>query len=271
MSEPLSQSGEWPADLGRGLAIQRRVLVGLMIRQLMTKYGRTNIGFLWMVLEPMILCAGVLAVRSMIQSNEENGVSLIGILWTGYIPLTLWRHISNGGVHLLRRSSGLLYHRDISVIDCMMAAIGVEIAGCTLAGLVVYWVLFTAGLIEPVYDIGLLLYGWFAMAVASAGAMVMFAVLTTMFEPAERFIQPFQYLFLPFCGFFFMVNWLPTSLQGYAQLIPTVDAFEMIRGGLWGPAVITHYLWWYPLTTGLVTMAWTLPLIEPARNKMHFG
>lgn len=266
-----SESGDWPKDLGRGVRIQRRVVIGLMIRQLMTKYGRDNIGFLWIVLEPMILCAGVLVVRSVIQHGEENGVSLIGLIWTGYIPLTLWRHISNAGVRMLRRSASLLYHRDISLFDCFYAVIGIEIGGCTLAGLIVYWGLYTFDLIVPVDDIGLMLYGWFCMGIVSVGVMVIFAVLTEFWEPAEHFIQPFQYLSLPLCGFMFMVNWLPESVQKLALWVPTVNCFEMIRAGLFGPTVVANFCWWYPFVSALVMLAISVPLVESARAKIHFG
>ena len=46
-----------------GLRIQSRGVNALMIRELMMRYGRGNIGFLWLVLEPMILCAGGMAAR----------------------------------------------------------------------------------------------------------------------------------------------------------------------------------------------------------------
>ena len=271
MSVYASESGEWPRDLRKGFAVQLRVVVGLMVRQLMVKYGRNNLGFLWLIVEPMILCSGVLVVRSMIQAGEEGGVSLIAIVWTGYIPLTLWRHITNGGVHRLRRSASLLYHRDISLFDCFWALTGVEVAGCTLAGLVIYWFLYTCNLLEAPADIGLMLAGWLLMAVVSVGVMVLFAVMTEFWEPAEHFIQPFQYLTIPLCGFMFMVNWLPDYVQAYAVWFPTVDCYEMIRGGLFGKTIETHYMWWYPLAFGMGMLAISLPLVAPARNKIHFG
>lgn len=38
-----------------------------------------------------------------------------------------------------------------------------------------------------------------------------------------------------------MVDWLPERFQPYAELIPTVQAFEMIRGGQFGSSVQVHY------------------------------
>lgn len=272
MSSSVSESGQWPSDLMRGLTVQRRVIVALSIRQLMTKYGRSNIGFLWIVLEPMILCSGVLVVRSFISGGHENGIPLIAMLWSGYMPLTLWRHLSSAGVNSIRRSAGMLYHRDISIFDCFLSTFVIETGGCTMAAFIVYWVLYTFDLIGAPDDMALLLGGWCLMAWIALSAMVGFAVLTQIWEPAERFVQPFQYLFLPLCGFFFMVSWLPTYAQKYAWWVPTVHCYEMIRAGLLSKAEVeTHYTWWYPVLFGLVQFAIMLPLIETARKKVHFG
>jgi capsular polysaccharide transport system permease protein len=262
--------GGW-ARFIRGLAVQRRILVALIIRQLMTKYGRNNIGFLWIVLEPMILCSGVLVIRSLISNSEENGVPLVAVLTTGYLPLTLWRHLTNAGVMILRRSGSMLYHRDISLIDCCIATIVLETSGCTLAGTIVYWTLYSAGLMGPIYDMGLVLGGWLLMALLATGLLFVFAVLTEYYEATERFIQPWQYLMIPLCGFFFMVNWLPSYAQKLAWYMPTIHCYEMIRAGAFGPGIPTYYTPWYPALWGIGMMAWALPRIEKARDKIHFG
>jgi capsular polysaccharide transport system permease protein len=41
------------------LGIQLRVLHALMMRELITRYGRDNLGVLWLVGEPMIFTLGV--------------------------------------------------------------------------------------------------------------------------------------------------------------------------------------------------------------------
>ena len=256
----------------RGIAIQRRVVVALVIRLLMTKYGRSNIGFLWIVLEPMILCTGVLIIRSLIQSSgTEGGVSLIAMLTTGYLPLTLFRHITNSGTMMLRRSGPLLYHRDISLFDCAFATMIIEMCGCTLAAFIVYYALYSLNLMQPVYDIGTVLAGWIMMFFLSAGIMMIFAVLTEFYEASERFIQPFQYITIPVCGFFFMMNWLPTKVQNLAWYVPTIHCYEMIRAGVFGPSIPTYYTPWYPCLCGLLMLAWAMPLVDKARNKIHFG
>ena len=39
----------------QSLAIQKRVIGALLIREIITRYGRNNIGFLWLFVEPLLL------------------------------------------------------------------------------------------------------------------------------------------------------------------------------------------------------------------------
>src|SRR5580692_536067 len=45
--------------LTQGARIQVRVLGALIVRELHTRFGRDNIGFLWFIVEPMLLAVGV--------------------------------------------------------------------------------------------------------------------------------------------------------------------------------------------------------------------
>ena len=130
---------ERPARGGllRGLRVQHRVLSALMIRYLIEEFGRDNVGFLWIIITPLLLCSGVLVVRSLIMSPFDHGVSLIAIIFSGYLPLTLFRHLTNGGVFLLRRNAALLYHRHVTLLDTVLAMIGLETLSCTVAFVIV--------------------------------------------------------------------------------------------------------------------------------------
>jgi capsular polysaccharide transport system permease protein len=185
-----------------GLQVKARVVSALIIRSLMEEHGRNNVGFLWIVITPLLLCSGVLVVRSLITSPIDHGVSLIAIIFSGYLPLTLFRHLSNGGVRLLQRNSGLFYHRPISALDTVLAIFAVETISCSAAFIFVYWVLLTVGLLAPIVDYGLVISGWLLMAFLSGAIGCAFAVLTANHDRADRFIQPLQYLILPLCGFF---------------------------------------------------------------------
>lgn len=255
---------------GRGLAIQLRCLDALMVRNLMIRYGRGNIGFLWVLLDPMILTVGVMFIWSMLKGSTEHGINLVGFVISGYMPLTLWRHITNAGLFGLSRNSSVFYHRQISAIDCLAATLALEFAGCTAAYVIVVATSMTLGFLEPFADTGAVVLGWMMMASLSIGTSLLICALTESQEFWERFIQPFQYLMLPISGSFFMVDWLPSYAQQIAWYSPLVHCYEMVRHGFFGDSVATTSEPMYVFSIALVQFVLGLWLLERAREATSF-
>jgi capsular polysaccharide transport system permease protein len=246
-----------------------RVLEALAVRGMMMRYGRGNIGFLWVLLEPMLLTVGVLAMWSALKGEREHGVDVIAFVLTGYMPITLWRHMTNGGVFLLRQNSSLLYHRNITLLDVFMGRMLLEFAGATGALILVASALLALGLITAPEDYGLVILGWLLMGVLSLSFGLAICVLTEFSEIWERFITPFQYLMLPISGCFFMVDWFSIAAQEVIMLNPTVHCFEIFRAGALGSQFATHYWVWYPLVWAIVLFAVSLKGLEMVAGRLR--
>src|SRR5690349_24939237 len=94
-----------------GLRIQRRVIGALMIRELVTRFGRENIGFLWMMVEPLLFAGLVGIVWRFMKGPEEHGVSVVAFVASGYIPLTFFRNTVSRSIRVFTVNGSLLYHR----------------------------------------------------------------------------------------------------------------------------------------------------------------
>jgi capsular polysaccharide transport system permease protein len=232
-------------ELSKGFLAQRRIIHALMVRDVMMRYGRDNVGFVWAILEPMILTAGVMVIWSFIKPPTEHGLRVAEFVMTGYMPLTLWRHMSSTTVTLFRRSAALLYHRRITLLDIVFAKLALEFVATSTALLFVLGFAITVGVVEPIQDVEPVLVGWFMMAWLASGVGMIIAVLTEIAEVAERFIQPIQYLLLPVSGVFYLVDWLPYSYQRVALLNPLVHCYEAFRTGFFGHEIATYYDMWY--------------------------
>jgi len=271
---PGVQAGGDPQELPRfrdGLSVQLRCLEALMVRDMMMRYGRGNLGFLWVLIEPMLLCVGVMIMWSLLKGGKEHGVDLIVLVVTGYMPLTLWRHVTNSSVMSIRRGAGLLYHRQISAIDTQIARIGLEFAGATAAFIVIIATMWTVGLIEPIQDFLMVVVGWMMMAAMAGSSSIIICGLTEYSEVWERFIQPYQYLMLPISGTFFMVDWLPAYAQEIIWFNPLVHCYEAVRAGFFGSRAVTHFDPWYTLAWSLGLMVVGLWLLDKARSRVHLG
>ncbi len=257
-----------PVPLATSLSLQGRSMSALLVRFLITRYGRENIGFVWVILEPMILCSGVMVVWSLMKGPYDHGLKIIAIIFSGYMPLTLWRHLTNSAVFLMRASKTMVLHRNITYMDVLLSRFFLEFVGTSAAACVVYGALFLAGVLEPVHDLSLILAGWCLMAAYGVGFALIIAALSEMSEATEKFIGPFQYLMLPISGCFFMVEWLPARAQALIVNVPFVHAFEAFRAGFFGPSVLTHYSIEYGVTCALVMMALGVTMVRRVLDRV---
>jgi capsular polysaccharide transport system permease protein len=82
--------------------------------------------------------------------------------------------------------------------------------------------------------------GYFFMIWWSVAVGLIIGGISERTEWAEKIWQPYSYLYIFFSGFFFMAAWLPEHIRGWALLQPSFQAYEMIRGGMFGDAVKTY-------------------------------
>ena len=99
------------------LTITRRVIGALVLRELLTRYGRNNIGFLWLFVEPMLFTLVITAFWAATRTIHGSDIPIVAFALTGYSSLIMWRNMGNRCIDALRSNLPLLYHRQVRVID----------------------------------------------------------------------------------------------------------------------------------------------------------
>lgn len=257
------------ANIFTGWRIQARNIHAIMIRDIMARYGRDNIGFLWFVIEPILLSAGITVVWLMVGLDQKTGVKVVEMVLTGYLPLTLWRHMTGTIIGVFRGSVPLLHHRRISLFDLVISRQLVEGLGATVALMLFFGTLVVTGAVEGnIQSLDYFVLGWFMMAWIGMATGMLIAVITDRSEAAARFVGPFQYLNLPLSGSFIMVDWLPEIGQKAIMYHPLVHCYEVFRRGYFGESVPTHYdipyfvAWAFTLTFfALIAIVWLRPRV----------
>jgi capsular polysaccharide transport system permease protein len=236
-----------------GAKIQARVVRALILREIHTRYGRDNIGFLWIFAEPGMFCLGVTLMWSALRPAHEHGVPVVAFVITGYTPLILWRHCVTRSILAFEANGSLLFHRQVTPLDIIFARLMLEICGTISAFVLVEGGAIVMGFMDPPVDLGLFYLGNFYNILFSVGCGLTLAGLSQRYEVIERFAQVFTYLSIPFSGAFSMVDWVPPKFQNILLYSPSVHAFELIRAGQFGPSVRTHY--------DIVYVSWTCALL----------
>lgn len=246
-----------------------RVVASLMMREVITRFGREGLGFAWLIGEPLLFCFGVMALWSITKPAYEHGIRLAPFVMTAYMSLILCRHLISYLSGALQANMGLLYHRTISPLHIFTARIVMEFGGATAAFAVVYAILAVLGEVDLPNNYLLLYAGWFILAWVAAGFALVLAGLAMRFEIFERFIGLISYLLIPLSGAFAMVSWAPPAMQKYLLYIPFVHPIEMIRSAVFGEFVETHYNAVYAIAWGTVFNIIGLALVLSSRDKIE--
>lgn len=220
--------------------IQKRVVYALLMREIITRFGRHNIGFLWLFVEPMLFTLGIMALWIAADMNHGSNLSIVTFAITGYSSVLLWRNAATRCSKAIEPNLSLFYHRNVKVLDVFVARLILEIAGATMSLIVlsiffisVNWMDFPKDIFSII--IGWLLLSWFAVAF---GFIV--GVISELSETFERMWHVLTYLLFPISGAAFMVDWLPKIAQDIVLWLPMVHGTEMIRHGYFGNDIITH-------------------------------
>lgn len=227
--------------LTRSLQIQLRVIGALLMREIVTRYGRHNIGFLWLFVEPMLFTIGVTALWTLAKASHGSNLPIAAFALTGYSSVLLWRNMPGRCSGAITPNLALMYHRHVKVIDIFTSRILLEIAGTT-ASFIILGVIFTAiGWIQLPEDILKVILGWLMLAWFGTALAILIGALSERSEIVEKLWHPASYILFPLSGAMFMVDWLPQSMQEFVVLLPMVHGVEILREGYFGSAVTAHY------------------------------
>lgn len=235
--------------------IQRRVISALMIRELVTRFGRENIGFLWMMVEPLLFAGLVGITWRYMRGPEEHGVSIVAFVASGYIPLTLFRHAIIRCTRVFSVNGSLLYHRQIKVLDFIFVRFLIEVVGSMMAFVFIGALLFALNEFPIPADLGAVLEGWVIYCMFTFSLCLVLAPLSEMSEVLEKLMPVTLYIMIPFSGTFTMVSWLTPAVQNFMLYSPFVSPMELIRYGLFGDRV--HAIWDLTVPIG-TTIVFTL-------------
>lgn len=237
MALPVEQN----ASFAQSLHVQMRVLRALFLREALTRFGRHNIGFLWLFVEPMTFTLGVTALWTATKSVHGSDLPIVAFALTGYSSVLLWRNMPGRCIGALWANLSLLYHRNIKVLDIFAARLMLEFGGATISFTVLSVVFISIGWLEPPQNLLEVVGGWLIIAVFGSALAILLGALSHENELVDKLWHPASYLIFPLSGSAFMVDALPKLAQDVVLWIPMVHGVEIVREGYFGARARAHY------------------------------
>ncbi|WP_170985306.1 ABC transporter permease [Roseomonas sp. AR75] len=263
-----SQNG-MPRTL-EGFRRQGKVIHALLMREMQTRFGRNQLGFLWLFLEPLLLAGAIATLKSTFDFGHSiPGVSMFVFALVSYLPYFTFRAIISRAPGTLRSNMTLLYHSRIKLLDVVLARHALEMtAVVTVMALIVVGVWIWAD--QPPSDIPILLTGIILLFLLAHGLGLLAAAASARWEIAERLIHPLVYLSLPLSGALVPLMAMDPIVRNMLLLNPQAHIHEMVREGFFGEALPSFYSTGFVLFWVAVVNLLGLAALRAVRPKLEF-
>jgi capsular polysaccharide transport system permease protein len=235
------------ARTANGFRLQLAVIHALLLREMQTRFGRNQLGFLWLFLEPLLL-AGAIAL---LKWSTDFGVAVPGVspfvlALIGYLPYFTFRAIISRAPGTLRSNMTLLYHSRVKLLDVVLARHALEMAAViTVMAFIVIAVAVWGD--QPPNDIPLLSAALLLLFLLAHGLGLLAAAAAARWDVAERLIHPLVYLSLPLSGALMPLYGLDPVIRDILLWNPQAHIHEMVRDSFFGELLTSYYSLGYAL------------------------
>lgn len=210
-----------------------RAVNALLARDFKTAYGRSPLGVIWAIAEPVIGIVLLTAVFSQISSVPPMGTSYPVFYATGYLPFLLFTSVQARVMSAPKQARQLLSHASVNVVDVIGSRALLQSIIMALVTAIVYagvW-----ALCEPQESpsLGMLSIACLLGCALGTGIGVLNAGVAASFPPWERAWGVVTRPLFLISGVFYPFSVMPASLQNVLWWNPILHLVGMNRDAVY--------------------------------------
>lgn len=244
--------------------------MALILRETRTRFGRNRLGYLWALIEPMVVTLTfyfVLIVAN--RGKPEAGMGLFAFIATGVLPFTLFMNTVTRVADAVASNKALLYYPQVRPFELVVSRAALE-----AATFIAVFILMMAGdaLVSQRLEINeplLVIAGMLAASALGTGLGLVFCALAQVSTVADRIRGPLLRPMFWISGIFFTAHTVPDNARDAMLVNPMLHVTELVRAGWFSQhdakyADLGYVLWWIGglALVGLVLERWVRRRID---------
>jgi capsular polysaccharide transport system permease protein len=251
------------------LRAQWRIIVALMLRDIKTRFGGSELGFLLAIAWPLTHILFLLAANSMLNRAVPYGEN--GAVWfaTGIIPFMAFSYMSRFISMGILQNKPLLTYPIVKVTDIIFARAIVEVLSAGLVILVLFTIFLTMGIDFTPRDIVQASFALLAMMFLGLGFGVVVATITGGIPFFATVYALSMIAIWISAGIFFVPDSLPEVARTALSYLPWVQGVEWMRSAYYdgfGDAILDKP---YMISFAAVSLFLGLVLERVMRGKIY--
>lgn len=218
-------------SFARGLVTQFEVVHALALRETRTRFGAHQLGYLWAVLEPVLMVVTFIVVFMIVKRPAPEGMDLFSFLTTGILPYLVFANSMNQVANSIAGNKALLFYPHVQPLDLVIARSVLEL----ITGAAVLIVLMGGHALwskefvmdEPLQVIG----GWFLAGMLGTVFGLMFCALAEYSNAVDRARGPLMRPLFWISGVFFTADHVPEAMRPTSLINPLLHCTDLFRAG----------------------------------------
>lgn len=210
-----------------------RTILALMLREMATSYGRSAMGYLWAIVEPVAALTLMTLVFSAFLRSPALGSNFPLFYASGYLVFVIYIDVGNNVARAVQYSRPLLEFPAVTPLDTILARFLLNY----LTHLMVVVIILT-GIFE-IYDLHLAIdFGTFILALLLAGGFALSIGIFNcyLFVAFPSYVQTWAILNRPMfiiSGIFFLYDHVPQPFRDILWFNPMIHLVGLARAGIY--------------------------------------
>jgi capsular polysaccharide transport system permease protein len=213
----------------RALIVQGRVIYALILRETRTMYGRSMLGYLWVVLTMVFQILLFWGLRAAFRSMDPYGISLPMFLLCGFSTLHIFMEAMTKCKDAVNGNLGLLYFPQVEPIDLYLSRVILLGATKVLAFFILAVIIDMLGYPVYVNTLQYILTAWTIAALMGMGFGIVLGSLSRYIASVDNIMPLVQRIIFFTSGVFYSFDNLPPHAQNVMQYNPVFQCVELTR------------------------------------------
>ena len=240
------------ASLLSSFRTQLRVIGALLMREVLTRYGRKNIGFLWLFVDPILFTVTIAFVWTQVHLRHFEAIPIFAFVLVSYSTVPLWRRTTSLCMSAIEPNKALLYHRHITVLDFYISRTLLEDAGSTMAFVILVLFFALLGAMPLPVDPLQVTAGWMLLAWFGFGLALVVGSAVHRVPLMQKAWRPISLVLFLCSAVVFPMDAAPPQAREILLWLPLVSGIEYLREGYFGPVITYYYDIFYMIVCNLL-------------------
>ena len=238
-----------------------RVLFALVMREMITRFGRSTGGYLWAVIEPGAFIALLSLAFSQIAHSPPIGRSFALFYATGYVAFSFYHEIAALTGRALQVNRPLLNYPSVTALDAILARFLLQVLTGLAVAAVIFTGILTAFADRVSLDLTALITVFALASLLGLGVGMVNASLFALSRTWERIYAVISRPLFLISGVFFTFGALPGFVRDVLWWNPLIHLVGIMRSAFYPPYDPGYVSVFYVLSVALALLTGGLLLL----------